>query len=78
MNGLGTVERSPIESHCLIKRKTVSGDSKKGYILPQVKDPNWFRHFNGESTKSVGRCAEPAVRPRKFVAHKRHMVLQMK
>ena len=53
----------------------MSGNRKKGFILPRVKDPDWFRHSNGESLKSVERSAEAAVRPRKFTAHKRHMVL---
>ena len=28
------------------------------YILPRVKDPDWFRYSNGESPKSVGNACE--------------------
>ena len=42
----------------------MSSNSKKGQILSRVKDPDWFRHSNGESLKSVGRRAEPAVMSR--------------
>ena len=58
--------------------KLVSGNSKKGWILLRVKDPDWFRHSNGESPKSVGRRAKLAVGARKFATHKRHMVLYKK
>ena len=54
------------------------GNSKKGYILPRVKDPDWFRHSYDESPKNVGRSAKPAVGPQKFPTHKRHLVLQFK
>ena len=48
---------------------------------PQVKDLVFLVIHMCPMVKareSVGRCAKPTVRPRKFATHKRHMILQKK
>ena len=61
------------ESHGYMKRKEnlcLVIERRAGF-MPLVKDPDWFRHSNIESLKSVGRRAKPTVGPRKFIAHKK-------
>ena len=54
----------------VLQSRTIERNGKENLCLVIARRA---RYSNGESPKSVGRCAKPAVGPQNFVTNKRHM-----